>query len=194
MAVLTEGAAAQLPAEKPAPPSVSKSLAVTVYGGRLLNGNFSRLFYDPFSAEAKDTGIAAITGSYRVHRFDFGLSFEVEAGLARRFGEEDLTEIWASAVARWDRFPWNDTVYTTLGLAFWGPSYVTEFSDHERNRNEGKKTHWMNFFAPEVTFAPPDNKDMELVLRLHHRSGVFGLYNGTDSGSTFWTAGLRYHF
>ncbi len=185
---------AQVPPEKPTPPAISKPMAVTVYGGRLLNGNFSRLFYDPLSADALNTGLVAITGSYRVHRFDFGLSFEVEAGVAQRFGDEDLTEFWAAAVARWDRFPWNDYVYTTLGVAFWGPNYSTEISDHEQRRNSGKKTHWMNMFSPEVTFAPPDQKDLELVLRLHHRSGVFGLYNGTDSGSTFWTAGMRYHF
>ena len=48
--------------------------------------------------------------------------------------------------------------------------------------------------GPELTFADPDNKDLELVLRYHHRSGVFGLFDDVVSGSTFLSAGVRVRF
>jgi hypothetical protein len=173
---------------------VSAPMAIGVYGGQLLDGNFSKMLYNPFNAEARHTGIAALTASYRLYRFEFGLSFELEAGIGRRFGDEDLTELWGGLAVRWDRFPWNDYVYTTLGAVVWAPNYATSISPHELERNDGTRTHWMNLFSPEITLADPDNKNLELVLRLHHRSGAFGLYNGTTAGSTFWAIGLRYHF
>jgi hypothetical protein len=49
-------------------------------------------------------------------------------------------------------------------------------------------------FSPEITFADPDNKNVELVLRLHHRSGIFGLIDGVSTGSTFVTTGIRVRF
>ncbi len=48
--------------------------------------------------------------------------------------------------------------------------------------------------GPEITFADPDNKNVEFLIRYHHRSGVFGLFDGVVSGSTFITAGVRFRF
>ena len=48
--------------------------------------------------------------------------------------------------------------------------------------------------GPEITFADPDNKDLEFVFRLHHRSGVFGLFDDVVSGSTFLSTGIRIRF
>ena len=52
----------------------------------------------------------------------------------------------------------------------------------------------LHYFAPEITFADPDNKDLEFVTRLHHRSGVFRLFDGVNGGSTFLSIGFRQHF
>jgi hypothetical protein len=40
----------------------------------------------------------------------------------------------------------------------------------------------------------PEHKERQLVLRLHHRSGAYGLVSGATSGSTYITVGVRAWF
>lgn len=169
-------------------------ISVAFYGGQLTEGVFTDLLIKPWDTEFKDTKLLALSAAYRLYRFPFGLSFEVEAGVGRRFDDEEMWEFWTALGARWDNFPWNEYVYTTAGITFFGPNYSTKISPHERDRNDGDETHWMNFFAPEITLAHPDLPEAALLLRLHHRSGMGGLYNGTTSGSTFLSAGTRLFF
>ena len=77
---------------------------------------------------------------------------------------------------------------------------LSEESDFERSRDAnsdgegGTASRFLHFFSPEITVADPDNKNLELVLRLQHRSGIFGLIDGITSGSTFVTTGIRVRF
>jgi hypothetical protein len=76
-----------------------------------------------------------------------------------------------------------------------GVNYATSISDLERSKSGNDRgNNLLHYFSPELTFADPENKDLEFVARLHHRSGVFGLFNGVDGGSTFFSFGLRHHF
>jgi hypothetical protein len=52
----------------------------------------------------------------------------------------------------------------------------------------------MHYMAIEATFALPNHKDWQLVYRLHHRSGVFGLMQGDNSGTTAVQIGIRHYF
>ena len=45
------------------------------------------------------------------------------------------------------------------------------------------------FFAPEITFALPSRPNVELLLRFHHRSGVFGLVSDAWGGAQYATVG-----
>lgn len=179
-------------AEPPVPEP--RPYAVTVYGGQVYSSNFTSTFYEPHNIEFEDIGLVAVAFSSRLLKFDWGLSFEAEGNVAKRFGDEDYWEFNAALVARWSNFPWNDFVYTTIGIPFFGPSYSTEISEVQRDKNDGDGSKWLNFFAPEITFAPPDNPNVALVVRFHHNSGVFGLYDGVSGGSAAVTAGIRFHF
>lgn len=111
-----------------------------------------------------------------------------------RFGDESLGEAWTALFIRYDGFPWNDRVYTTIAVNT-GLSLLTEESDFERARDENdKNTVLLHYMGPEITFADPNNKDLELMVRFHHRSGVFGLFDGVVSGSTFISSGVRVRF
>lgn len=122
------------------------------------------------------------------------LFIEGEGGISYRFGDEELGEGWLGAYLRYDNLPWNDVVYTTLAVNT-GVSYLTEVSEFERSRdNNGKAGRLLHYMGPEITFADPDNKNLEFLVRFHHRSGVFGLFDGVVSGSTFITAGMRVRF
>jgi hypothetical protein len=179
--------------------------SVMVFGGVASETNFAQIIYSPWTTELNDIGV--IGASY-AHRFgtvndllggglghlgdDF--TIEGEVGTSVRFGDESLGEGWAALYLRYDGLPWNDTVYTTIGANI-GLSYLTDISAFERGRDsEGKASELLHYLGPEITFADPENKDLELVLRYHHRSGVFGLFDGVVSGSTFISAGIRVRF
>ncbi len=179
--------------------------AVTFLVGRGTDTDFTQVLTQPWTTNFVDLTLVGVTYSYRLGTLNelfgsdtlgyFGdhLMIEPEAGAAYRFGFESQGEFWGSLYFRYDGLPWNDTIYTTLALNT-GLSILTETSEFERDRSNGDSSLVLHNFSPEITFASPDNKDIELVLRLHHRSGIFGTIDGVYSGSSFVTTGLRVRF
>ncbi|HUQ38312.1 MAG TPA: hypothetical protein VM144_18235 [Aestuariivirga sp.] len=180
--------------------------SVMVFGGVVSETTFIEILTTPWTSDLNPIGVAGISYSHRLGTVneligDRGLgqigdnfTIEGEVGTSARFGDESLGEAWVALYLRFDGLPWNDTVYTTIG-ANTGLSYLTDISAFERGRDsEGKASELLHYLGPELTFADPENKDLELVLRYHHRSGVFGLFDGVVSGSTFISAGIRVRF
>jgi hypothetical protein len=177
-----------------------------VFGGIATETSFTDLLYKPWTAHLNDIGVFGASYSHRFGTVNellgggglghIGDDFTIdgEVGTSVRFGDESLGEGWAALYLRYDGLPWNDTVYTTIGANI-GLSYLTDISEFERGRDsDGRATELLHYLGPELTFADPQNKDLELVLRYHHRSGVFGLFDGVVSGSTFISAGIRVRF
>lgn len=179
--------------------------AITLLVGRGTDTDFTQIISQPWTTNFVDLTMVGVTYSYRLgtltELFDsnalgyFGdhLTVEPEAGAAYRFGEESQGEFWGSLYFRYDGFPWNDTVYTTAAINT-GLSILTETSEFERDRSNGDSSLVLHNFSPEITLADPDNKNLEFVLRLQHRSGIFGTIDGVYSGSTFVTTGIRFRF
>lgn len=180
--------------------------SIMVFGGVASETNFTDLVLSPWNAEVNPIGVVGasylrrlgtvneLVGDTGPGQIGDDFTIEAEGGVSARFGDENLGEAWAALYLRYDGLPWNDTVYTTIG-ANTGVSLLTNLSDFERWRDKkGRSSVLLHYLAPELTFADPENKDLELVLRLHHRSGVFGLFDGVVSGSTFLSAGVRVRF
>jgi hypothetical protein len=179
--------------------------SVMAFGGVASETNFAQIIYSPWTTELNNIGVIGASYSHRfgtvnnlvgggLGQMGDDFTIEGEVGTSVRFGDESLGEAWTALYLRYDGLPWNDTVYTTIG-ANTGLSYLTNISAFERGRdNEGNASELLHYLGPEITFADPENKDLELVLRYHHRSGVFGLFDGVVSGSTFISAGIRVRF
>jgi hypothetical protein len=178
--------------------------ALTFLVGRGTDTDFTQITSQPWTTNFVDLTMLGVTASTRLGTISelagsdlgaFGrdVSVETEAGAAYRFGEESQGEFWASLYFRYDGFPWNDTIYTTAAINT-GLSILTETSEFERDRSDGDSSVVLHNFSPELTFADPDNKDLQFVLRLHHRSGIFGTIDGVYSGSTFIATGIRLRF
>lgn len=74
-----------------------------------------------------------------------------------------------------------------------GMSYLTATPTLEhRNSDDTKKL--LNYLMFELVFSSPVYTKWEIVGRIHHRSGVFGLYNANNSGATAVGLALRYFF
>jgi len=163
------------------------------YGGLLTDGNWKEAL-NPSTGSTRDSQLVGVAGSWTWQRaWDERLSFEVEGALIKHFGLQEHVELTAVPLAlRWHWFPWTGYVDTTLGLGG-GMSYATRPPQAERIvRGDAEQLlfHWY----VEATAAPP-TAPAEGVLRLHHRSGGFGLL-GTQgrTGSDFITVGVRYRF
>jgi hypothetical protein len=171
--------------------SSQKANAITLIVSGYANGQLHSIWESPFSDWTRSNFIGtavsrefAQTGHY--------LSWELEGQAIKHFGKQDHIEFTGAVAARWKLFPWNDFIVTTAAVAE-GLSYATEIPTVEkrRNRNESKL---LNYIFIELTFALPSEPDVALVARLHHRSGVFGLFNGVRDGSNFLGAGIRWRF
>lgn len=104
-----------------------------------------------------------------------------------------LVEFNPYFVFRWRNFPWNNKLLTTLGIGE-GVSWASHSPQQEINsENEpGDATKFLNYVMAELTFSLPSHPEWQVLYRLHHRSGVFGLYCPGTVGSTAAGVGVRY--
>jgi hypothetical protein len=132
--------------------------------------------------------------SHRVFQLAPHWLIEAEAGAGYRFKQADSPEAWIGLFLRYDGFPWNNVVYTTVAINT-GLSYVEQVSELEKaagaSRGNPNGSNLLHYLAPEITFASPENRNLELVFRYHHRSGIFGTINGMWGGSNVTTFGIR---
>ena len=129
----------------------------------------------PYSWEyGDDDHLIATSISRQVARFWRHWTLEPEVGIGQRFGRQSATELWGALFFRYSGFPWDRHVVTTAALST-GLNWASEVTEVEQDRaQDDEGSQWMHFFSPEITFAAPSRPNVELVLRFHHRSGVFG--------------------
>lgn len=93
---------------------------------------------------------------------------------------------------RWANLPWNHYLNTSLAIGE-GVSYATSVPSLEKKANKDTK-RFLNYLMLEATFAAPQYPRVQLIARIHHRSGAFGLYHAGNTGSNAVGLGLRYLF
>ena len=59
---------------------------------------------------------------------------------------------------------------------------------------ETGSTRLLNYLLIEATFAPPKEEHWALVFRIHHRSGIFGVFDDVSGGSNVIALGIKYTF
>jgi len=150
------------------------------------------LLTSPWTARFRDDYFAGGAVSRRLVRFWNYFSIEAEMGVGGRFGITNSPETWGAIYFRYDHFPWNKWLYTTVAVST-GLDYLSKLPPSETFPGD-PTSHVLHYFSPEITFALPEFKQHELLIRYHHRSGVFGTFNGVWGGSNVIAAGYRYRF
>jgi hypothetical protein len=123
---------------------------------------------------------------------DDRLAIEAEIQAAQHFAKQGNAEATFLVAARWHQFPWNQIVNTSVAVGE-GFSYATGIPAIEAERGE-VNSRLLNYIMFELELAPPGDYPWSLATRIHHRSGVFGLYGGASKGSNFVVTGLRFRF
>ena len=172
-----------------ADPAPNGAVAVTAFGGIMTDNKWEDVLA-PWTLEFRESGLAGVAASRRLAQIGDGFVLEVEGQAVRHFGDQDHWEFNLPLTARWLRFPWDDTVDTSVAWGI-GPSYATEVPQVELDNNETSQ-RWLVYWMAEVELALPDSP-WSGVLRLHHRSDAFGLI-GDDGGSNALAIGIRRQF
>jgi hypothetical protein len=162
--------------------------AVTLYGGPFTKQDFLEFFSEP--VEFDHAGMVTVALSREVGVLWKHIRWETEIGVTKWFGDQTHWEFTSAIVARWITFPWNDYVKTTIAVGD-GPSFATQPPKLEKkNFDEAKRLQ--NYVFLELTFGLPRYPQWDFVIRIHHRSGVFGVLGG--SGSSIPALGVKYKF
>ncbi len=170
-------------------PASKASNAVTVFGGWMTDNNFEEVF-TPWELEFRDSTLFGIAASHRIWRYADKISLEIEGQVVRHFGNQDHWEFNLPLIARWEKFPWNDVIDTSVAFGL-GPSYATEVPKEEVAK-DGDSQQWLVYWVFELAMGLPGS-DWRGTFRLHHRSGAFGIV-ADDGGSNVLAVGLKRQF
>lgn len=151
---------------------------------------------DLYGLEAGYT-IPPTTGFGRFFDRVLASRFQVAGKIVGRYQESGawISEVDAYIALRWRRLPWNHIVATSFAVGD-GLSYVSQVPEVEVYTTDvGGTSQLLNYLMLEMTLALPSLPYLQLVGRIHHRSGIFGLFgDAQESGSNTVGLGIRWHF
>jgi hypothetical protein len=168
-----------------------KNFAVTVYGGRMSNSDFG----DTLTGRTDFVDAYVLVGALAwtfARVYENALSFEIEGQVGKWFGNQHNWEFNLPVVVRWSKFPWGKYVATSLAYGL-GPSYASKEPEEEIELNDSTKKFLVYWFG-ELTLGPPES-NWAASLRIHHRSGAYGLIEEQGrGGSNTLAVGVKYRF
>lgn len=167
-----------------------KRFAITAYGGLLTNNDWHDVFTGE-SLDFPDSWLVALAGSKELGRVFDHLVIELEGQVVRHLGEQDHWEFNVPVVFRWEKFPWDNVVDTSLAYGI-GPSYATKVPAEEAAR-KGDSQQWLVYWMFEIGLGLPQSQNWSVIARLHHRSGAWGVV-ADDGGSNVLALGLKRRF
>jgi hypothetical protein len=139
--------------------------------------------------------LAALAWSRSLSDADRSLRWEVEGQLVQHTGQQSHQEINVAIVARWMRFPWDHWLDTRVAFGE-GLSYATRVPPIEPRaaRPDETSVRLLNHLLLEIEVALPQRERWSVFTRIHHRSGVAGIFGNVRGGSNFIGLGARYRY
>ncbi len=171
-------------------PALDHNWAFLLYGGTHAQNSISDII--TFDADyAGDNHMVVTAVNWQAYNYQPYVSFELEGQLGRHFGDDvSHWEFVTLVLGRWHLFPWNDIIRTSFAFGS-GLSSYTEISRLEQTEEDDAQ-RLLGYLAFELTFGLPQLPRWDLLLRIHHRSGMKGLIG--EGSSNFLAAGLKYTF
>jgi len=161
-----------------------------VYGGRFSDNALLDILR--FQTNIKDSSIYVLSIGKELGRYENKIAYEVEGQFGVHRGLQSHEEINAAFALRWLPMPWDRYLDTSIAIGN-GLSYATAEPPLEKmEQKDNKASQWLYYIYAEMAFEPYNDAQWDLFVRVHHRSGIFGLINGIDSGSNFIGIGVRF--
>lgn len=174
-----------------APPANS----LMIFGGQFTDVTILKSL-DPFSAHHENQYIVAAAYGRDFFHVPYGFVVGGEVGLGFRFGMGQSEELWAG-------FSVRHTGFNLLGLVRVGGAFIFGFSGISnatgreavrQGKDPNGSARFLGYLAPELTFSLPQYPNWELIYRLHHRSGLYGVLADNIEGANANVVGIRYRF
>lgn len=164
--------------------------AFSLYGGvHAADTLHDIISFDADYSDGNNIMVAAL--AREVYRYRQNLSFEIEGQIGRHFGDDvSHWEFVALGLSRWHVFPWDNVINTSIAIGA-GLSYYTEISSVERYRNKDAQ-RLLGYLAFELTLGMPQFPSWDLLMRIHHRSGMGEVIG--EGSSDYLTFGLKFAF
>jgi hypothetical protein len=139
--------------------------------------------------------LAAVAWSRSLSGAERSLRWELEGQLVQHVGQQSHQEVNAVLVARWMRFPWDHRLDTRVAFGE-GLSYATRTPPIEprARRPDEQSVRLLNYLLLEIEVVVPRRERWSVFTRIHHRSGVAGLFGNVQGGSNFIGLGARYRY
>ncbi|KLK90340.1 hypothetical protein AA309_26100 [Microvirga vignae] len=199
LALLGGPAAAQAPVT---PPPEERTWHLTVYGSRWVDADLLEIPEQALTGELTGeeayivgAGLSRVivpSFSIPLPGTDFafrGNRIEIEGQVLRHFGDQSHWEGTLALMFRTGQIPLFGGL--SVNLAFGeGLSYASEPPGLEGS-DRVEPVRLLNYLAFEAEFSHSSLPGVYFVPRIHHRSGVFGLFADKGSGSNFIGAGIR---
>jgi hypothetical protein len=169
----------------------SKPWSLMIYQGFGTSTDLGQtLVYDIKFEDSLFTGLVA---NRKMFPFWRHFTFELEGQVVRHYRRQEHWEYNGLFMVRFHPFLLDPTVDIEFAVGE-GLSYATQTPVIEEEQHPNATSHLLNYLVFEVAFTHAQYREWSLVTRIHHRSGAFGLFNGTRGGSNFLALGLRHHF
>jgi hypothetical protein len=177
----------------PSPLWAAGSNSLTLYAGRYSDDRLGDVLLSK-PVTYMNSWLLAVAASHAFALASPAHQWELEGQLARHVRGQHHWETNLLAIYRWQRFSWRRVLQTSLAVGE-GLSYASRVPPLEAaSQTNVGATRLLNYILVEMTVAPPQVKDWSLVVRVHHRSGVYGLFNDVKGGSNVIAAGVKFYY
>jgi hypothetical protein len=172
----------------------SKKNAILLFSGPLIRGDFGEASV-PFAGGFDGGYVFGAAYSRHFHDLKWGFNFGGEIGLAGRFHDRDSSGEFWGGVSIGHRG-------VTLGNFTVAPKLVAGVSavnrpvgaEVARQIRSGGDATVLFYLGPELAFSHSAYPNIELVYRLHHRSGAGKILGNLREGYNANVIGIRYKF
>jgi len=161
---------------------------VSIYFGQASDNRFQDIA-GRLDRQFIDSYMAAFSAGKELYTYKDYIRLEAEGQIARHWNIQSHSEVNAQLIIRWLPFFWDDYLDTSLAFGE-GLSYATEIPLLETDECD-ETSNLLNYLMLELSFNIPQKSSWDIFSRIHHRSGVFGLFNNVTEGSNVVCIGLR---
>lgn len=184
--------------------------SIFLFGGRLSTGSMGETALFNMNLDGQRWDNYIVGGAYQRDFWRWNhMIFGFEVGVADRFGKYEVCckppvksdsllhsgELWGGFVMRYEGLLLFNKIQLA-GSSVVGLSAITKAIGRERERELGLdgNARLLFYWGPELTLSHVDMPDVEVVVRLHHRSGAGKVLGGMDEGYNSWVGGFRFRF
>ena len=164
--------------------------AVTAYGAVMSGAPLDEII--TMSADYdRDYYFSALAIARKIGEYKNDIDIELEGQFVRHSGRQHYHEYNALIIGRW-WFPSIKQADYSVAIGE-GLSYADEISEIEA-LHHSKTSRLLDYLLFEFTFSIPETESWHGSVRIHHRSGIYGLFHDVHGASNALGLGVRYQF